>query len=242
MKNYKFSEKLIEGLIKSRPNRFIMMVKINNHLVKCHCPSTGRIGNIIFSDIPCLLSKADNPTRKTKYTVEAISLDKPNKKNKSWIGINQTKANKYIEFFITNNQVPRMISGQKILRERKLGKSRIDFQIDQHYLEVKTPLISLPTKNRFPALKPSKFDAFDRLIKHFSELSKSLSKNSRAIILLCYMYDAKTFSPPKLKNDNKKIMLAARRANVKGVETWQINLKMTPTDIKLIKYFKLNLF
>ena len=242
MKTYKLSNKLVEGLIKSRPNRFIMMVQINKRLVKCHCTSTGRIGNIIFTDIPCLLSKADNQNRKTKYTVEAVSLDRSDKKHKSWIGINQTKDNKYIEFFLSTNQVPKIIKGQEILREKKLGTARIDFKIDNNYLEVKTPLISLPTKDRFPALKPSKFDAFGRLIKHFEELSNSLDKNSRAIILLCYMYDAKTFSPPKLKGDNTKIMAAAHQANRKGVETWQINLKMTPTSIALINYFKLKLF
>ena len=242
MKNYKFTDKLVEGLIKHRPNRFIMLVRINNKIVKCHCPTTGRIGNIIFSDIPCLLSRASNPKRQTKYTVEAISLDIPQKKNKAWLGINQTKANKYIEFFLSNNQLPKMIIGQKISREKKLGKARIDFKIDNHYLEVKTPLISLPTKNRFPLLKPSKFDSFDRLIKHFSELATSLNKNSRAIILLCYMYDAPTFSPPKSGADNKKIISAARQAHLKGVETWQINLKMTPSNISLIKYFKLKLF
>jgi sugar fermentation stimulation protein A len=72
---YKFQKPLIEGVISSRPNRFLMNVDINNKTNLCHCPSTGRIGNIIFKDIPCLLSKSENKLRKTKYTVEAISLD-----------------------------------------------------------------------------------------------------------------------------------------------------------------------
>ena len=55
-------------------------------MVTCHGPTTGRIGNIDISGIPCLLSKSDNPKRKTPYTVEAVSLDLPESKEKSWIG------------------------------------------------------------------------------------------------------------------------------------------------------------
>jgi sugar fermentation stimulation protein A len=98
-KKFLFEEPLVEGLIKSRPNRFIMLVEVNGKVVKCHCPATGRIGGIKFKDVPCLLSKAKNKKRKTLYTVEAISLDKPEAKKKSWIGINQNAANKYVEFF-----------------------------------------------------------------------------------------------------------------------------------------------
>ncbi|MEI6850117.1 MAG: DNA/RNA nuclease SfsA, partial [archaeon] len=47
---YLFKEPLKEGVIKSRPNRFIMLVLIDGKLEKCHCPSTGRIGNIKFED------------------------------------------------------------------------------------------------------------------------------------------------------------------------------------------------
>ena len=97
---YLFEERLLEGVIKSRPNRFIMNVLVEGKLEKCHCPSTGRIGNIKFEDIPCLLSRSRSAERKTKYTVEAFSLDELDRPNKSWIGINQTRANEYVEFFI----------------------------------------------------------------------------------------------------------------------------------------------
>ena len=177
---YKFSKILTEGLVKSRPNRFIMFVELNNKKVKCHCPSTGRIGNIIFKDIPCLISKAENPNRKTKYTVEAISLDPPEKKNKKWIGINQTKMNHYVEYFLKNGQFEKMIPrGKNTKRERKLGNSRIDFQVGKNFIEVKMLLINTPS--RFDKLKnnriKSNFDSFDRLIKHFDDLGKEIKKN-----------------------------------------------------------------
>lgn len=243
---YKFSETLIEGLIKSRPNRFIMFVELNGKEVKCHCPSTGRIGNIIFKDIPCLVSKAKNLDRQTKYTVEAISLDPLRKRNKNWIGINQIKMNRYVEYFLKNNEFEKMIpNGEEAKRERKLGNSRIDFQIGNNFLEVKMLLINLPS--RFDKLKEispkSKFDSFDRLIKHFTDLGKEAKKNkSQIIILTCYQYDAKPFKRPATDKTNLKIIKAAKKSTKSGVESWQANFKIDKDGVKLKKYFKLELF
>jgi sugar fermentation stimulation protein A len=241
--SYKFESPLDEGIIKSRPNRFIMMVQIADTIHKCHCPSTGRIGNIVFKDIPCLLSKSNNSERKTGFTVEAISLDKVEKKNKSWIGINQNKANNYVEFFIRTNQLSRMIKhGEKVVKEKKLGNSRIDFAVGDDYIEVKTPLIWLPSSKNVQEQTHSKFNSFDRLIKHFYDLSKNLKTGSRAILLMCYMYNAEPFKRPKIDKNNRRIVSAAKKAVSKGLENWQINLQIDKYGVKLLDYFELKMF
>ncbi|NOZ81017.1 MAG: DNA/RNA nuclease SfsA [DPANN group archaeon] len=243
MDAYAFAEPLEEGIILERPNRFIMMVQKGGKVHRCHCPSTGRIGNLVFRDIPCLLSSARTEGRSTAYTVEAISLDAPEKKRKSWIGINQGKVNAYVEHFLRTGQLDGMIKkGATVERERKLGDSRIDFRIGRHYLEVKMPLITLPTGG--PALrKPgSRFDSFDRLIRHFHDLGRSLHGDSRALVILCYAYDARPFQPPPLDRTNSRIIRAAREASRKGVENWQINMRVTPKGVRLLKCFPLDLF
>ena len=218
-----------------------MLVEIKGEIVKCHCPATGRIGGIQFEDIPCLLSKGKSKVRKTAYTVEAISLNKPEAKSKSWVGINQNAANRYIEFFLKTNQLKKIAKNQEVIREVKLGNSRIDFKAGNVYVEVKTPLINLPFKDHLN-YKKSKFNSFDRLIKHFGELGKAISKGNRAILLMCYMYPAKRFTPPKLDKTNLKILKSAQAATKKGVEHWQANLKINKTGVELLDYFKLNLF
>jgi len=242
---YEFEQQLIEGVIKSRPNRFIMQVFVNGKLERCHCPSTGRIGSIKFEDIPCLLSKSTNRERKTPYTVEAFSLDSLNNKNKSWIGINQTKANEYVEFFIKSGLLKNMLGEIKeVKREVSLGKSRIDFLINSRdYLEVKTPLMIIPTEGHIKHLENKKpFSNFERMIKHFNDVSKSIKGKSRAIILLCNIYDAKPFEVPRPEEAEKKIVNAAKKARLRGLENWQINLKIDKTGVSLINFFKLNLF
>ena len=45
-----------------------------------------------------------------------------------------------------------------------------------------------------------------------------------------------------MDNPEEKIIKAAKKANSKGLENWQINLKIDKEGIELIDYFKLKLF
>lgn len=233
---YLFEKPLIEGIIKSRPNRFIMLVEISGKLEKCHCPSTGKIGGINFenSNIKCFLSEATTKNRSTNFTVEALKIPRG-----PLIGINQTKSNSYVSYFLENNFLPKMIKSKKVKREVKLNNSRIDFLLDdKNYIEVKTPLRFLPFGKK-PS--ESKFNSTDRLLKHFTDISNQVDKDRRAIVLLCYTYDAPVFSPPK-RDDTQHVNDIARDALKKGLEYWQINIKIDKKGVSLLKYFPLNLF
>ena len=242
---YKFDTELIEGTITSRPNRFIMMVDIDGIEQACHCPSTGRIGSIKFENIPCLMSKSDDEKRKTKYTVEAFSLDPPDRKKKRWIGINQVRANAYIEFFLRDGSMPDIFGPvESLRREVKLEGSRVDFLVNERdYLEVKTPLKDIPCEGH-PCFRKStaKFISFERLIKHFTDVSGAIEDGSRAIFLMCYMYDAPSFEVPVPGIQEMRIVKAARSASDKGLENWQANLHIDRDGVSLIRYFKLDLF
>ena len=240
--NFNFPEPLIEGVIQSRPNRFIMFVKIGNKTVKTHCPSTGRIGNITFKNIPCLLSISNNPKRKTQHTVEAISLDPVSRKNKKWIGINQVRTNAVVEYFIRAGLLNKLFNSRNlsIKREVTLGNSRIDFLVNKTYLEVKTPLNIMPVSRLSPK-KEVLFNSFERIIKHFGDLSESLTGSRRAVLAMCYFYDAPKFKPPATDKYNSEIKKAAFAARDRGVENWQINFRINKHGVSLSKYFKLSL-
>lgn len=242
----KFEKKLKEALIIDRPNRFIMNVLVDNRIETCHCPSTGRVGNILMKNIPCLISNADGnlKKRKTKYTVEAISLNKIEDKHKKWIGINQTKANSYIEYLIRSNQLPKMIDFKdkdKLMREQNIGKSRLDFVINENiYLEVKTPLVNLPLKKEYMTNKEisstenTKFYSFDRFFKHLDELIN----HKKAILISFYMFEANKFIP-KRKTDSNIIMDKVCNAKNSGLEFWQVNTKFNENGIELADYYKM---
>ncbi|MFE4426261.1 hypothetical protein ACFY5J_06395 [Peribacillus butanolivorans] len=63
----------MEGVILKRRNRFIMEVEVEGGVNDCHCPTKGRIGNIVFRNISCLLSKS-NDTNRESYPVKLLYL------------------------------------------------------------------------------------------------------------------------------------------------------------------------
>lgn len=260
MKYLSFPQPLIEGLITARPNRFIMNVNINGISVDCHCPVTGKIFDVDFNKSPavCLLSehiqtKKSSKVRRTQYTVEAISLD-PEKKE--FIGINQMKANNYMEYFVANNQLPFLPTSKTSLIERevKIGQSKLDFRIDQrHLLEIKTPLtfsqqLRYPvTHHLMPAKKRITFPANHRLIKHVGELSNMLfsqnhslpiDQHAQAHLCLVFMYDALPFQAPEDPDPNT--LEAIEKAARQGVQYHQINLKINAQGVTFLDTFPLN--
>jgi sugar fermentation stimulation protein A len=231
---FRFSRPLKQGRIVSRPNRFIMLVRAGNRTLRCHCPTTGRLGDLKLAGLRCLYSTSQSKSRKTGYTVEAISTSRARGK---WIGINQTAVNRYFEFFLRQGALSQLARGP-VRREVRLGKSRIDFMVGNSYVEVKTPLITLPAGAAVARVKRSRFDSFDRLIKHMGELKDSLATGKKAKIVLCYLYDAKPFMPPRPDGTNYRILSAARSAEQAGVERWQVNLRVTRVGVSLITYFR----
>lgn len=188
----------------------------------------------MLAGLPCLYSTSTNKARKTRYTVEAISLRQD---GRSWIGINQNAANRYFEFFMRNGSLSRLAKGP-VTREVRLGHSRIDFAVGDVYIEVKTPLIRLPAGKNLLRVSQSRFDSFDRLIRHMNELRRVLSSGSRAKIVLCYLYDAEPFVPPPPDGTNRRILAASRAAEEAGVERWQVNLRVSQKGVSLIRYFR----
>jgi sugar fermentation stimulation protein A len=213
-----------------------MIVKSAEGKIRCHCPTTGRLGDLNLKGLPCLYSTSEDPKRKTAHTVEAISTSP---KKDSWVGINQNAANRYFEFFLRNGALSRLARGE-VRREVRLGKSRIDFQVGNAYVEVKTPLILLPAGDDVARVQRNRFDSFDRLIRHMGELRRSLRSGTKAKIVLCYLYDAKPFKPPKPDKSNRRILAAAKSASAAGVERWQVNFKIDENGVSMIRYFRNN--
>jgi sugar fermentation stimulation protein A len=96
----------------------------------------------------------------------------------------------------------------------------------------------LPAGAEVPRVRRSRFDSFERLIRHMGELKASLAGGTRTKIVLCFLYDAKPFKPPPPDGTNSRILAAARAAEEAGVERWQVNLKVDRRGVSLIRYFR----
>ena len=252
MQPFTFRTPAIEGIIEKRKSQFTMLVNHNGTTYNCHCPTTGRIGNLDLAGRPCLLSFSENSVRKTAFTVEAVSLNNPKDMNKNWIGINQNAVNRYVEYFLVNGGFSDMIEtiietkiGAKnsVYREQKLGQSKLDFLVGNTFIEVKMPLqhlqINIPDYVKTKKITP--FSYTDRMTRHITELGNSLKTNQRAIMLICFMYDNPGFKVIERSTNYENVKRIVDENIAKGVEIWQANFKIDPTGVRLSKYWKIEI-
>lgn len=239
---YYFDEELIEAVIIKRNSQFTVEAMIDGKIEKVHCPTTGRIGNIDLKNVAGLLSKSNNPNRKTKYTLEAISVSKLDVKNKRWVGINQIASNKYIEYFIENNQLSKIAgNSEDIRREVKLGNSKLDIKVDDTYIEIKTPLqtLQIDYDSDIKTKKVTKFSSTTRFIKHINELTDSLKENERAILINTFQYDNPGYEIINKSTNFEEVKSNVEQCINKGIEIWQVNMKIDEKGVELIRYWNI---
>ena len=241
---YQHPHPLLEGIIIKRKTQFTICVSYNGRDYHCHCPTTGNVGGIELDDRPCLLSESTDKNRKTAFTVEAVSLNKPEDTQKSWIGINQNAANRYVEHYLRNGSFKAMVGKtQTVLREQRLGASKLDFLVGSTYLEVKTPLqflqIGIPPYVKRKRSAP--FSSVERLIKHVKDLTKSLQTHQRAILLLCFLYDNPGFRVEARSTRYQEVSDLVADCLHQGLEMWQANFQVTPEWVLLKNYFPIGI-
>lgn len=239
MKPYIFEKPLQECVLLKRNSQFTMDVLIDGEIVRCHCPTTGRIGNIETKNIACLVSESSDPKRKLKYTVEAVSCDAIDCLAKNWIGINQILSNRLVEFFLITHQMPEMVSDYDVVRrEVKHGVSKLDFLVGNTYMEVKTPLTTLDVKyDDSIRIKPATpFSSTERFTKHIRELAGSLAEHERAILLTVHQYE-RTLRRSHQKSTNfEEVRAVMYEAKERGLETWNIDMKFMPEGASILTY------
>lgn len=238
---YTFKEPLKEGIILERQHSFIMMVEYEGKTYRCHCPCITSIGHIDIKGRPCLLS-GPFENRATTFTVEAISLNRPEETHKSWIGINQTASNRYLEFYLKTNQLFDMIDTSNLVvqREQTIGKSRLDFKVGDTYIENKTIVrLDMPIPS-YIKTKTKRFVALsDHFYKHVNELNDALQSHERAILVASFLYDNKDMMRyTDMQMDDVKPEM--KDAFSHGVESYQIDYEIDPYGVRLVGCYKLS--
>ena len=233
-----FDKPLLHATIKSRINRFIFIVDYNGLEVEAHCPSGGTIAGIprkLMTQLPCLLSDhEDKPNRRTRYTVEAISLDNGH----TYMGINQTASNHYVYQFLQDKNVQSVLNiNGPVAREKKLGNSRIDFKVNDTYIEVKTMVAEYYGKasKQLRALMKPQEPSVERMQKHIRELTHEVDAHkSKAIMLTVFQYDAPKFEP-LVDNPKYKVFINdLKAAKASGVRQVRMNLRITDKHVELL--------
>ena len=169
----KFTNSLIKGKLIKRYKRFFVDVEVNNKLVTAHCPNTGSMLGLLEKGNDVWISKADDPKRKLKFTLEII------KSNQKLIGVNTHRANRIVEDRLKNKLIKEFRSIKDIKAEFKYSDdTRFDFLSDKFLIEVKN--VTLNRKKdiaEFPDANTS------RGSKHLKKLIESIKQGYKPYVL-----------------------------------------------------------
>ena len=169
----KFTSTLIKGKLIKRYKRFFTDLKLNNQSVTAHCPNTGSMMGLLEKDNDVWVSKNDDPSRKLKFTLEMIKV------NKSLVGVNTHRANRIVEHALENKLIAEFKDVKTIKREFKYSKdTRFDFLCDKKIIEVKNVTLTRENKiGEFPDAITS------RGLKHLIQLISSIKKGFKPYVL-----------------------------------------------------------
>ena len=166
-----------------------MDVEVNNKVVTAHCPNTGSMLGLLNKGNDVWISKADDPKRKLKYTLEMI------KSNQKIVGVNTHRANRIVEHGLKNKLFKEFHSIKNIKPEYKYSDdTRFDFLCDKNLIEVKNvTLFRKKDVAEFPDAITS------RGSKHLKKLTESINLGYKPYVL--FLVQIQNISKFKIAKD-----------------------------------------
>jgi len=220
-----------------RPNRFTVLVNMEDKIEKAHLRDLGRLTELLIPGILLLLRPAKNSAkRKTKYDVIAV-LNKD-----IWVIINSGFHSDIAAELIESRQVDEFKWYNIEKREYTYGKSRLDFLLSNNnvkmLLEVKGCTLVENGLAKFPDAPTT------RGKRHLEELMLARSEGLNAAVLFLIMReDAVEFTPNwEMDPDFSNALFEANKKNVEIIAySFKILLNKNNLIIKPFRKLKLNL-
>ncbi len=178
-----FNKRLISGEFIKRYKRFFVDVRIGDLTVTAHCPNTGSMMGLLKRGNKVWLSKADNPKRKLKYTLQVIE------DHNSKVGINTHLTNKIVLDALKKKNIKIFKDLIEIQQEIKFNdNTRFDFLLIEKtkktFIEVKNVTLS-----RKKGLAEFPDAITSRGLKHIKELLNARRKGYETYLLYLIQRD-----------------------------------------------------
>ena len=210
--------KVIDAKFINRPNRFIAEVEIperGREIV--HVKNTGRCKELLIPGVDVILEESDNPNRKTKYDLIAVS-----KEGMGWINIDSQAPNKVVYEWLEKQ-------GYSYIKpEYKYGNSRIDFYMEKenskYLMEVKGCTLEIERIGYFPDAPT------ERGVKHLRELTLATKKGYKCIIAFVIQMEGITEVRPNIST-HPEFGIALKEAKDAGVEIWYMPCRVMPDEL-----------
>ena len=217
----------VKGKFLRRYKRFLVDVELEDgQIVVAHCTNTGSLKSCIVPGADVILSKADNPQRKTRFTWEMIKI------NGSWVGINTNTAN-VIAYEILRDGLLKDFSHLTLLkREVKFDQSRFDIYAERGaekiFIEVKNVTYKDGDYARFPDAPTVRGQ------KHIQQLLKARSQGYRvALFFVVQRTDVEIFAPAwDIDPVYSRLLSQAAKS---GVGIYPLQIRITPQGYEFVK-------
>jgi sugar fermentation stimulation protein A len=217
---------LLPGKLIRRYQRFLADVELETgETVTAHCPNSGSMKGCALPKRPVLLSIADNPSRKLRYTWELVLVAG------HWVGINTMLPNRLVREALERGSLPELAGYPSIRPEVPYGeRSRIDLLLEDQgkrcFVEVKNVTLVEGETALFPDAVTTRGQ------KHLRELMGVVRKGDRGVIFFVVQRgDGRSVAPADAIDPEYGRLL--RQAVESGVEALAYRVDVTPGKITL---------
>ena len=208
-----------EATFLDRPNRFIAHVELDGTTETVHVKNTGRCRELLLPGARVILSKSDNPARKTVYDLIGVYKDGT-------------------RLFNIDSQAPNRVVGEwlqtqeftLVKPEYAFGDSRIDFYMERDterwLLEVKGCTLEREGVGYFPDAPT------ERGVKHLRELAKATGQGWHCAVAFVIQTEGVTEVRPNTET-HPAFGEALAEAAAAGVRVLYLPCKVTPDSLKI---------
>lgn len=217
-----FFGRLIEGRFIKRDNRFRAEIQIAGETFKAHVANSGRMKELLIPGAKIWLQEAVNKERKTPYDLVLVEH------GQGLVCLNAHLANTVFYSWLKKGILQEFNGFIDIKKEKKVGKSRIDFQIEyQDYsrlVEIKSVNLVCNNTAMFPDAPTL------RGVKHLEELIQQNNGQQKSeVVFIVLREDACRFSP----NGATDPAFAAKLKEVinKGIGVYVYKCRISPEGI-----------
>jgi sugar fermentation stimulation protein A len=197
---------IVRGIFLTRINRFVAHVLIDGAEEVVHVKNTGRCKELFIAGTTVILEKAQNPERKTRFSVIAIY------KGNRLINIDSQIPNYVVFEALQSGHIPEITEIQRVKKEVTYGNSRFDLYFESDgcrgFIEVKGVTLEEEGLVMFPDAPTV------RGTKHVLEMIKAVENGYKGYILfLIQMKGVKSFSANRKTDPNfsAALQLAAQK-------------------------------
>jgi sugar fermentation stimulation protein A len=240
----KFKTAVREGIFQKRYKRFFADVTLNGDTVVAHVANTGSLKSAAEAGAPCLVTDAENPGRKLKFTLEAIKVP-----SGAWVGVNTSWPNLLAMEAFEKGTFAHWKKFDQAKGEVKLSaETRIDLVLTdsqsqkKHFVEVKNVTMATGQVNERKGTAKFPDAVTERGQKHLRELMKLVSEgHSAEIFFAIQRNDCEKFSPAEeIDPEYARLLREAEKAGVVitaalveiGPQEIVLSGKMLPLDLK----------